>query len=216
MSVTIAISRQRGSGGSYVGRLVAERLNLRYIDRELLRHAAEYLTAHQEVKSDAAPMSWLDRLVHTVGFGTVEAGYTPPSSDVVYEGGLFEFERRLMLEIAAERDAVLVGRGAAQSLKGRPGVLSVFLYAPLPWRTKRAREVYNVADSRSAERAVLHSDRDRERFIRALCGTDWTDVHGYDLAVDAASLDHETTADLIVRAAASAGTTMSAHGEIKG
>jgi cytidylate kinase len=207
-SVTIAISRQRGSGGSYVGRLVADRLNLRYIDRELLRHAAEYLSTHQEAKPASAPVSWLERLGHTIGLGTADAGYTPPSSDVVYEGALFEIERRLMLEIAAEGNAVLVGRGAAQSLKGRSGVISVFLHAPAAWRAERVRAVYGM-DSRSAEGIVRDSDRDRARFIRALCGNDWADVHGYDLAVDVATLEHETTAALIVQAAA-------VHAEMKG
>ena len=45
------------------------------------------------------------------------------------------------------------------------------------------------------------SDRDRGRFIHALCGNDWTDVRGYDLAIDVAGLGLETAADLIVRAA---------------
>jgi cytidylate kinase len=42
-SLVIAISRQRGSGGAEVGRRLAEGLNLRYFDRQLLRHAAEFL-----------------------------------------------------------------------------------------------------------------------------------------------------------------------------
>src|SRR5438046_260677 len=99
-SKTIALSRQRGSGGSYVGRGVAERLGLRYIDREMLRHAAEYLCAHErQGQTEAAGSSWLLRLGQAFAIGNPDCGYVPPATEAVYEGELFEVERRLMLEI---------------------------------------------------------------------------------------------------------------------
>jgi cytidylate kinase len=198
---TIAISRQRGSGGSYVGRLVADRLGLRYIDRELLRHAAEYLCTHKQEEPKAHTPSWWERLGQTMALGAADVGYTPPSSEVAYEGELFEIERRLMVEIAADMDSVIVGRGAAQTLKGQKGMLSVFLFAPDSWRAVRVRDVYESPDARAAERMMRDSDRDRGRFIHALCGNDWTDMRGYDLAIDISVIGLEPAADLIVRAA---------------
>jgi cytidylate kinase len=199
---TIAISRQRGSGGAYVGRLVADHLGLRYIDRELLRHAAEYLCTHRQEEPKAAhTTSWWERLGQTMGLGAADVGYTPPSAEVAYEGELFDIERRLMVEIAADQDSVIVGRGAAQTLKGQKGMLSVFLFAPDSWRAVRVRKIYESPDARTAERMIRDSDRDRGRFIHALCGNDWTDMRGYDLAIDISAIGLETAADLIVRAA---------------
>jgi cytidylate kinase len=196
---TVALSRQRGSGGSYVGRLVAERLGLRYIDREMLRHAAEYL--REQGRSEpitTARASWWSRLGGAFALGGPECGYVPPSSEVVYEGELFEIQKRLIQEIVDGHVAVIVGRGAAQTLRGRPGVVSVFLHAPEPWRVERVQQVYGIADRRAAHRAVHDSDRDRGRFIEALAGVDWTDSRGYDLVVDTAAIGFEAAADLIV------------------
>src|SRR5512138_1272167 len=44
-TVVLAISRQLGSGGSYIGQGVAHRLGLKYIDREILQEAARLLDA---------------------------------------------------------------------------------------------------------------------------------------------------------------------------
>lgn len=197
---TIAISRQRGSGGSLVAHAVADRLGFRYIDRELLRLAAEYLCKAND-EGGTPPSSWWSRLSDAFASGTADCGYAPPSSDAVYEGELFDIEQRLLTEIVAEQEAVIVGRGAAQTLRGRAGVVSVFLHAPEPQRIARVQQIYQLPDRIAARRMVQSSDADRARFIRALNGCDWTDLRRYDLTIDAAAAGFEATVDVIVRAA---------------
>jgi cytidylate kinase len=197
---TIAISRQRGSGGSRVARSVADRLGFRYIDRELLRLAAEYLRTSTE-NAATPPSSWWSRLSEAFASGGADGGYTPSLSDAVYEGELFDIEQRLLAEIVAEQAAVIVGRGAAQSLRGRPDVVSVFLHAPDTYRLARVQQLYNLRDEKAARRAIESSDADRARFIRSLTEADWTDARSYDLTVDTASVGLERTADLIVQLA---------------
>lgn len=197
---TIAISRQQGSGGAYVGHLVAERLGLRYIDRELLRHAAEYLNARREPEPDrAAAPSWFERLAQTFAAGGAEVGYVPPPTEAIYEGEIFETERRLMLEIVEARESVFVGRGAAQALRGQPGVVTVFLHAPDAWRAERLQRIYKMADRRDAERLLRDSDRERARFLKALNGCDWTDARNYDLAIDTSTVGFDACVGAIVR-----------------
>jgi cytidylate kinase len=206
---TIALSRQRGSGGSYIGQCVAERLGLRYIDRDLLRDAAAYLheqnpgagpdTASDNVRT--ALSSWWPRLAKAFSSGCADGIYIPPSSSVVYEGELFELETRLIREIAGDHLAVIVGRGAAQTLRGHSGVFSVLVHAPESWRVDRLQHLYGL-DRNAAVQMVQHSDRDRAGFIRKLAGTDWTDARGYDLAVDTAALGLDAAVDLVVRVVA--------------
>ena len=198
---TVALSRQRGSGGSYVGRKVAERLGLLCIDRELLRDAAEYLRLRDStVQIATAESSWWSRLGQAFAMAGPDSGYVPPSPESVYEGDRFGIEERLIQEIVAEHTAVIVGHGAAQLLRGRAGVLSVFLHAPEPWRIRRVQQIYRLADQRAAQQMVRDSDCDRAKFMQAIGGVSWTDVRGYDLAVDTAAIGFEATVDLIVRA----------------
>lgn len=199
----VAISRQRGSGGSFIGRAIAERLGFRYVDREMLRHATEFLSAHEREKTHdpggTGRTSWWSRVAGAFAFGGPDCHYAPPSSDVEYEGELFEVQHRLLREIVDDHAAVIVGRGAAQTLGGRPEVLSVFLHAPEPWRIERVQRVYGIADVRAAQRLVRDSDRNRARFIESVAGFDWTDRRRYDLTVDVADTGLDTAIDLVVR-----------------
>ena len=203
-SKTIAISRQRGSGGSYIGRSLAERLGLRYIDRQMLRDAAEYLRTHDPEEKVEMSGSWWSRLGQTLAFGAPEIGYVPPSAEATYEGELFDIESKIIKQVVegqiAAEPTVLVGRGAAQTLRGRACVLTVLVHAPEKWRIERSQQVYGLADRNAAERMVHESDRARGRFIKAVAGVNWTDAAVYDLCVDSSALGFEAIVDLIVRA----------------
>ena len=198
---TVAISRQKGSGGAYVGRAVADRLSLLFIDREMLRNASEYFSAREaEQNPDPLESKWWSRLGQSLSFGGLDYGYVPPSSEAIYEGEIFGIENRLMQEIVEGHPAVIVGRGAAQTLREHAGVLSIFLHAPEAWRVTRVQQIYSIEDRRAAERMVRESDRDRARFVKSIADTDWKDARCYDLAIDTAALGLDTTVDLIVRA----------------
>jgi len=196
----IAISRQQGSGGSYIGRAVAERLGFRYFDREMLRAVAEYLKEHEhESKDEHRADSWFERLGNVFSVGTLETGYVPPSPTVLYEGEIVGIENRLIREIVDDHVAIIVGRGAAQMLRGRPGVVTVFVHAPEEWRVDRVQQVYKTADRTQASRMVRESDQKRSRFIRGVTGSEWTDPRCYDLAINSMSLGFDAAIDLIVR-----------------
>jgi len=205
MLQTVAISRQRGSGGSVVGRAVAEQLGFRYIDRDMLRVASEYLRTRDASERTQPVGSWWARLGQTLALGTPDAAYAP-ESDAAYEGELFEIEKRIIHEIVegqiAAEPTVIVGRASAQTLRGRAGVLTVFVHAPEAWRVERAQQVREIADRAAAQRLVRDADRSRARFIKAVAGVDWCDVRAYDLATDTAALGFDAAADLIVRASA--------------
>ena len=201
---SVAISRQRGSGGSYVGRAVAERLGLRYFDREMLRTAAEYLNEQEysSKKIEQPVDSWFERLGTLLSLSSLDTGYAPPSPTVIYERELFEFENRLIREIVDDHVAVIVGRGAAQTLRGQRGVVTVFVHAPERWRVDRVQQVYGITDRAAALQMVQHSDQDRTKFIQAMAGIEWTDARHYDLAINSAALGFDAAVDLIVRTVA--------------
>ena len=100
----------------------------------------------------------------------------------------------------AEHTALIVGHGAAQVLRGRAGVLSVFLHAPESWRIDRVQHVYRLPDRRAAQQMVRDSDRDRARFIQEIGGVSWMDARAYDLTVNTAAIGFQATIDFIIRA----------------
>jgi cytidylate kinase len=198
---SIAISRQHGSGGSYIAQAVAERLGFRYFDREMLRIVAEYLSEHGSNKDAHAAESWFDRLGTPFALGSLETGYVPPAATVLYEGEIVGIEERLIREIVDDHVGVIVGRGAAQLLRGHPRLLTVFVHAPEPWRVDRVQQVYKTADRAQALRMVRQSDQERTRFIRKVANLEWTDPCCYDLAINSKTLGFDAAVDLLVRLA---------------
>ena len=46
--IVITISRQLGSGGAYIGQQLAKKLNIFYLDREIIRLAAKKLSVLED------------------------------------------------------------------------------------------------------------------------------------------------------------------------
>jgi cytidylate kinase len=197
---TVAISRQRGSGGSFIGQRVAERLGRRYVDRDLLRVAAEYLKKEEPSAAETSPSFW-GRIQQALALGAADGVYCAPSAMEVHEEDVFEMESRIIREIVdGQHTAVIVGRGAAQTLRQRPDVVTVFVHAPEQWRIERVQQVYRLPDREAARQMVLKSDRDRGRIIRTMADVDWTDVRAYDVAVNSAAVGFDTAVELIAAA----------------
>ena len=150
--VTITISRQMGSGGSYIGRLVARRLGFSYIDKEILYEAARRLGTDEKFLAgrDQKSSGFIDNFLRTLSYGNAPVAI-PPVGPPVSDRELFTLECTIMEEIARRGGSVIVGRGAFQVLKGLPGTVRIFIHAPLEFRTKRIMQVQDLADVQQVE-----------------------------------------------------------------
>ena len=114
---------------------------------------------------------------------------------------LFDTQKAILREAAERGPVVVVGRAAFAVLSQEPGLLSVFLHAPLDSRVKRIRRIYKLPSDEETREMVLQSDRQREHFIKAASGLDWKDPRHYHLCVDTARLGTATTIEIIYDAA---------------
>ena len=172
----VAVSRQMGAGGAYVGQAVARQLGVRYVDRELLDEAAKILgrdPAELESLEERVTSLW-SRMAGVLAWGAPEAAYVPPPMPSLYEDDLFAVESRIVREIAAREDAVFVGRGAGWSFcRSEAGLLTVFLHAPDEVRVERVMRSYDLANRAAALELVRESDHQRSRFLESLGGYTW-------------------------------------------
>jgi cytidylate kinase len=188
--VILTIARQMASGGSYIGYAVASKLHLKYLNREILRRAAEVLRVEDpralESLEESRGSIWA-RLSRGIAMGAPEAPFVP--APLRYdEDDLFDVESRIIRAVAEHEDAVIVGHGAAYVLRDHPGVMRVFVHAPEPWRIAAAQRTYGL-DFGAARALVRRSDERRSRFIEGLSGAFWTDARLYDIAVDTSAID---------------------------
>jgi cytidylate kinase len=195
----VAISRQKGSGGGHLGQVVAERRGLRFIDGAMLHDASEYLRVHDPNLERVGERidTWWSTMAGAIAMGGLSGlGMLPV--DAMREADVAHIERRIIEEIVQLHPAVIVGRGAGHVLKGRTGVVSVFVHAPEAWRIERVAHHTGVTPAKARD-AVRESDRHRASFMRALTGTDWTDARQYDLAIDASAVGIEAATDLVLQ-----------------
>jgi cytidylate kinase len=194
----IALSRQMGSGGTYIGYLAAKRLGFQYVDREILREAARQLEIDVGILEglDQRSSGLVENLIRAFTFGTPDA-HSAPLRKPVYDRDLFAVECRIMNEIADRYNAVIVGRAGFYALRDRPRVLRVFVHAPLEFRVRRIMKVHHLTDEREAQSLVEETDRRRAKFIRDMTGADWYDATHYHLCIDASAIDFDSSVAMI-------------------
>ena len=125
----ITIARGFGSGGKTIGRLLAERLDVDYYDNDLIRLASEESGINIELFGKA------DERVKTNLFKRYNRSYgnklIPPDSDeFVSNDNLFNYQAKIIRELAEKQNCIIIGRCGDYILKDNPHVLRLFQSLP--------------------------------------------------------------------------------------
>ena len=179
----ITLSREMGSGGDDLARGVADRLGLRLVGRELINRAAKEAGAPEVALAEIDELG----LLGVKPSAAARALYRQKITDVI-------------LELAAQGDVLIVGRGGQAVLANRPGVLHVRVSAPLEQRIQFVAVRCGISPEAAAAR-VAASDAARTGYHKQHFGVRWDDLRAYDLALNLVHLDAATAVDLVCLAA---------------
>ncbi len=213
-TIVITISRQFMSGGSAIGRKVAEELGFRYADRDILEKAAGLLGEEPDrlaQDEERGATAW-ERFLLSIPLGAVAPVYPTVPSPAGYRQELFDAEARIIREIAKRHDAVVMGRAGTYLLKGHPGLISVFVHAPKAFRVGAAMEKLGLEDEKAARELVERTDRDRELFVKRAAGAEWSDLRNYHLTLDSSRCGVDCGAGMIIGLARSLRESSGAKG----
>lgn len=181
----ITISREYGSGGRYVGRLIADKLGIKFYDKEIITKLAEKTGLSEEyIESNEQKKETLSNLNNGYYFGL-------NNSDE-----LFLKEAELIKELASKESCVIIGRCADFTLKDRKNVIKVFIYSNIEDKIKRATEFYNL-DTEKAQKEIARIDKLRANHYKYYTEKEWTNHSNYDLCINTATLGVEKSADLV-------------------
>ena len=196
----ITISRQLGCGGAYLGQRLAIRLNVLYLDHEIIRQAAQELKIPEEylVSRDEKVTSHWQSILQSIAYSN-SWSYAPPPLDILNDGKLYNVESDIINRIASQRPAVIVGRGGYYVLRQNPRCLSIFLHANVEFRQQRVMELYHVS-AEQALKLISSVDQERARYLRALTGQDGLDARQYHLCLDTSALGLEKAEVIILEA----------------
>ena len=197
---TITIARQLGSGGSYLGQQIANRLGYKYIDREVLHLAAEQLGVDVSVlagmEEKCSPF-WR-KLLGVFGTGGPDMSYAPPPLRPMDDKQLFDKETEIMKVLAAECNSVIIGRGAVDVLEYHPGMVNFFVHAPVSFRIERVMELYKAPSREKAKLMIEESDKMRKKYFAQMTGRDWACAINYHLSVDTSAIPFNELVDVLI------------------
>ena len=185
-NVVITLSREYGSGGRYIGKLIAQKLGIKLYDKEfIIKVAEETGLSEQYIKENEQKRNVLDVLNN---------GYY---SDMNNSDELFVKESELIKEVSAKEPCVIVGRCADQILKDNKNVLKVFIYSNMEDKINRAVKYYGM-DKKKAEKEISRIDKLRGNRYKYYTGKEWKDFSNYDICINSDKLGVEKAADLII------------------
>lgn len=189
MKRIITISREFGSGGRSIGKAVADRLGIRYYDKELIEKIAEDTGLSKEfVEENGEYAKGKNR------FSYAFVGRTPDGKSV--EDVIWQAQRNIILELAEKESCVIVGRCADYLLADRSDCLHVFIHADEAFKKDRIVNLYGETQENPEKR--LH-DKDKKRSINYQYYTDrlWGYASNYHLCLDSSSFGLEKCVDVI-------------------
>lgn len=188
--VVITIARQYGSGGRTVGEMLSKDMGIHYYDKELIKLASEesginerlFVNADEKIK-----MAKLFKMVKNIYTGQL---IPPESDDFVSDKNLFNYQAKVIKNLAEEESCVIVGRCADYVLKDYDNVLSVFVHAPKDYCMEQAAKKVSMP-SKELEKYIAKIDKRRADYYKFYTGREWTDARNYDLCLDSSKLGFE-------------------------
>ena len=175
--IVVTISREYGSGGRYVGKLLADRMHLPFYDKELISLAAKEsgLSSTYIIKNDEIMAS---------------SKYKDNNDD-----RLFVAEVKVIKDLA-KHSCVIVGRCSDYILKDTKNTLKVFLYSDMDSKVKRAVKYYGISKEK-AEKQIESINKKREKHYKYYTDRAWKNPNNYDLMLNVDLLGVEKCAELI-------------------
>ncbi len=188
--IIVTISHQLGSGGRLIGERLAARLKALYLDREILRRAAEELKVSEEdlesLDEKTTPL-WQSILLSS-NYASPMLFATPPTTMLPSDQDLFKVETKIITHIAQKNSAVIVGRCGSFILRDHPRHASIYLYADPSIRSQRI-QVKDQLTAENAIKAIQDSDKHRSHYVHNITGSDWNDARRYHLCIDSGILE---------------------------
>ncbi len=174
----ITISREFGSGGETIARLVAEKLGFLLVNKKMI---AEALAAYGIVEPE------LD----------IDEKFVEETDDVVklqkeYNSALHEY----LYDAAIRENLVILGRGGQILFQDFPPSLHIKINSPLKKRIIRIMQLYNLGE-KAALKLIAEQERNRNKYLKQVFGKNLPKTDLYDLIINTGRISFEDAADMI-------------------
>ena len=183
--IIITISREYGSGGRYIGRLIADKLGIKFYDKDFVTELSNKTGLSEDyIESNEQKRELLSNFNNGYYAGL-------DGSDE-----LFVKESELVETLANRGSCVIIGRCADFVLRNKENVIKVFVYSSMEDKINRVVKFYGI-DKSKAEKEIIKQNKLRANHYKHYTDRDWNDLENYDIAINSDILGVDKSADLI-------------------
>ena len=174
--VVITIAREYGSGGRYIGKLLAEELGIKFFDKNIISLAS---------LESGLDSEYIERTEQT------------KNSKIFYSNDdtIFIAEEKVIKKIAHD-SCVIIGRCSDYVLRNKDNVTRVYLYNDLDSKIKRAVKYYGL-NKENAEKEINKINSQRAKHYKYYTNKEWNDPSNYDIALNTSKYSVEECVDII-------------------
>ena len=199
----ITISREVGSGGRSIGRKLAEKLQVRFLDKQLIGELIRRfnLSAGEIERIKGKKTNWFSEFAAFVKAAPSQEtllGPSPAEYQVTTTEDIFRCAREIMTAFAQEGSCVIAGRSAFFVLKDEPNKLDIFIHASREHRVERIMQKQGVSEA-EAQQIIEKVDEGREHFVKRFARVSRYDLRNYDLVLNMDNLSADQAVELILQ-----------------
>ncbi len=192
----ITIARGYGSGGRTIGKMLSEELGIPYYDRDLLRLASDDSGINEQLFAKAdekIKKSLLFKIASNIYKGEL---IPPDSDDFVSNDNLFNYQAKIIKELAGTESCIIIGRCADFILKDDPNLVRLFVHAPLQECINTMMGMTGKSE-KEAEKQILAIDKHRAEYYKYYTGREWENAKHYDLCLNSSKLGFDKCVEIV-------------------
>lgn len=162
-NLIISISREHGTNGKEIGKLVAKELNIPFYNKEEIKDYA--------LKNNIINSNYSNEELYEY-FLSLDA-----SEEAIIN------QSKVIKNIANNGNAVIIGRATDYILKENKNLIKIFIYAPMDYKIKNIMKNYGD-NKKQAKSHTLNSNKLRSNYYSVISNKTWGDKNNYDLCID--------------------------------
>ena len=191
MKSVITISRQYGSGGRFIAKLLSEKLGIPYYDNELITLAARESGYSEAIFEKAEQLSTHSFLYSLSMFGSTDGIYGLPLADKVYIA-----QSEIIKKCAENGPCIIVGRCSDYVLKDYDNVINFFIYSDEERKVERAVKYYGISADKAASE-LKKKDKKRANYYNYYTSRNWGSYENYHLSINSDAVGVEAAVEIL-------------------
>ena len=194
----VTFARGFGTGGKEIASKLAADLGIHCYENRILTLASQLSGLDENLFSEVN-----EKVRATGGFSSFLRGlprsrnYISRNEKFVSDDTLFEYQKKIIENLAETESCVIVGKCADWILRGRDNVVSVYIEAPRDFCIKRTIEHMGVTEETAAA-TISHTDKFRADYYKYYThGNYWTNPVNYDMTLNSEKVGIENAVTVI-------------------